>query len=279
MRIFVIALILLIGYQAILSFTHAQPGIGRDNYETNSITSENFRYLSKVPTVLICGSSKTNFFDYEVLGGDLFHFGYGGQGALTSLEILNKSKVLPKLILVEVGDTLQWTADEHCVKLASDNFQVGDICSSLQHRFQPCAQVLFFYNQIFPREAPEAAYRKHLVDVQRQQLSMAVPERRRAQISTNCERAKVLMKTLRARGANVVVFDSPVAAAVADSQYVSEVLTLVKQCFGSSEFEVLTTPAGDWQTRDGTHLMPESGKIYSLWLRKQIERLLGKSSR
>ncbi len=279
MRIFVIALILLFGYQAVLSFTHVLPGIGRDNYESNSITSENYRYLSKIPSVLIVGSSKTNFFDYDVLGNDIFHFGYGGQGALTGLEILNKSPILPKLILVEVGDTLQWPANEQCVKLASDKFQTGDALSALQHRYQPCAELLLLYSKIVPREVPGVEYRDHLVDVQRQQLSMSVPERRRASISKNCDRAKFLMTALRARGANVVAFDAPVANAVANSQYVSEVQMLVKECFGTSDFESLTNPSENWQTRDGTHLMPESGKLYSQWLRKQIDKLLGASSR
>ncbi|MBI2809754.1 MAG: hypothetical protein HYX67_02830 [Candidatus Melainabacteria bacterium] len=275
MRIFVIALILFIAYQAVLGLTHAEPGIGRDNYETNLITSENFRYLPKTPSVLIVGSSKTNFFNYDVLGRDIFHFGYGGGGALTGLEILNKSPVLPKIILVEVGDTLQWPADDHCVKIASDKFQIGDMLSSLQHRYQPCAQILSLFSKHFPRQVPGPEVRKHLVNVQRQQLSMPVPKDRRLEILSNCDRAKFLMSALKERGARVVAFDAPVETDVANSQYVSEVRTLVNQRFSPTDFETLTNPSADWHTRDGTHLMPESGKLYSQWLRKQIERLLG----
>ncbi|MBS1952664.1 MAG: hypothetical protein JST89_00615 [Cyanobacteria bacterium SZAS-4] len=277
MRILVITLFLLIVYQAILGLTHAAPGFGRDNYETNSITSENFRYLPKAPDVLIVGSSKNNFLDYDVLGHDIFHFGYGGQGALTGLEILNKSHVLPKLILVEVGDTLQWPADEHCIKVACDKWQVGDMFSAMQHRYQPCAQILSIHKSWVPRPVPGAASRASLIDVQQKQLSMPVPERRRSEILNNCERAKQLMNSLKARGARVVAFDPPVESSVANSQYVSEVLTLVNQRFAPTDFERLSNPPGDWHTRDGTHFMPESGKLYSLWLRKQIDKLLGDS--
>lgn len=280
MRIFAITLLLLIAYQAVLGLTHVAPGIGRDNYETNSITSENFRYLSKIPEVLIVGSSKTNFLDYDVLGHDVFHFGYGGQGALTGLEILNKSTALPKLILVEVGDTLQWPADEHCIKVACDKWQIGDTLSCMQHRYQPCAQILSIYNKCVPRQVMGPESRAFLINAQQKQLSAPVPERRRPEILNNCDRAKLLMSLLKARGARVVAFDPPVERAVANSLYVSEVLTLVKQRFGPTDFECLTNPPGDWHTRDGTHFMPESGKLYSLWLRKQIDKLLGdKSSR
>ncbi|CAN5458735.1 hypothetical protein BH10CYA1_BH10CYA1_27470 [soil metagenome] len=275
MRIFVFTLILCIAYQALLWLTHAPPGIGRDNYETNSITSENYRYLSKTPAVFIVGSSKTNFFDYDVLGPDIFHFGYGGQGALTGLEILNQRQVLPKLILVEIGDTLQWPSDDHCVKVASDKYQIGDTVSALQHRYQPCAEILWLCDHLFPPQAPSPKSRAYLIKVQQKQLSMSVPEGRRVVILSNCDRAKFLMNSLKARGANVVAFDSPVETDVADSQYVCEVRELVDRRFGSPDFSSLTNPSGNWHTRDGTHFMPESSKLYSLWLRKQIDRLIG----
>lgn len=276
MKIFLLTISILLIYQAALLVSHAEPGLGRDNYETNSITSENFRYLGKIPQAVIVGSSKTNFFDYEILDAEnVFHFGYGGQGALTGLEVLNRSSTLPKLILVEVGDTLEWTADEHCVKLASDDFELGDVLSVFQHRFQPCAIALLFYNKVFPRELPDLDSRQHLIGVRLHDLSMPLNQEKRVAFSNNCEKALVLIDSLQARGVKVVIFDPPVEASVADSRFVSETKAFINKRLADAHLTVLENPEGDWQTRDGTHLMPESGKLYSVWLRSQIEVLLG----
>jgi hypothetical protein len=83
------------------------------------------------------------------------------------------------------------------------------------------------------------------------------------------------MNALKQRGANIVMFDPPIDSDIANSQFVSQVRNLVKERFAAAEFPSLTNPDEEWQTRDGTHLMPESGKLYSLWLREQIDRLLG----
>jgi hypothetical protein len=120
--------------------------------------------------------------------------------------------------------------------------------------------------------------REHLIGIQVEQNSKPLSDDRRQKILINCERAKTLMTNLRNRGASVVMFDSPVEAVVADSPYVAAVSETIHRYFTSTDFALLSNPPGNWQTRDGTHLMPESGKLYSIWLRKEIEALVAKGS-
>jgi hypothetical protein len=274
MKIIVYAIAMVFIYQICLWVTNAAPGSGRDNYEMNYITAENYRYLRKTPGVLLVGSSKPNFLNYDVLGSGIYHVGFGGQGCLVGLQILSKSKELPKVIVVEIGDTLQWSADNRYVEAATSPFEPGDLLSCLQHRYQPCAIALSVYQQMFPRQVPPEDYRQYLISVQQKELTQSFDEGRRKTVLANCEQAKTLMTDLRNRGAKVVMFDPPIEAAVANSQYNSAINKTVREFFAETDFPVLATPAGDWHTRDGTHLKPEDGTRYSIWLRQKLKKFL-----
>ncbi|HEY9732027.1 MAG TPA: hypothetical protein V6C89_08945 [Drouetiella sp.] len=274
MKIVIYTALIFVVYQLLLWISGAAPGQGRDNFEQNCITAENYRYLKKAPEVLIIGSSKTNFLDYHVLKDNVFHTGFGGQSCLIGLEILSKSKVLPRLICVEVGDTLQWPVEPRYVEVASSPFEIGDVLSCLQHRYQPCALLLGLYLQMFPRQLPPEDFRRYLIEIQQLELSGELDQRRRQKVLDGCVQARALMEELRKRGAKIVMIDPPVEDSIAKSRYVSAVVRVVREYFAKTDFQLLTPPPYDWQTRDGTHLKPESGTHYSIWLQQNIQMLL-----
>lgn len=276
MRILLTALALLIVYQVAIVSGVIPTGIGRDNAELNYITSERWRYKSAVPKVMIVGSSKTNFLDYEVLGPHVSHMGFGAQGCLTGLEILNKSTQLPKLLLVEIDETLEWPADKNCVALATEKFNTADIIKPMQHRFEPCAIFLLALNSLLPQNVPSPGTRKHFIAIQEKNLAIPLRTDKRATFTENVLTTQSLIEALKKKGVTVVLFSIPLEQQLQDSQYINEVSAFLDSYFASQHATILTYPTTQTElhTRDGYHLLPESGRTFSAWLNGVIQQNL-----
>jgi len=275
MRILVISLILLTAYQLLIWSGVVAPGIGRDNYQLNVITADRWRYREAEPKAVIVGSSKINFLDYDVLGKDVAHLGFGAQGCLTGLSILNGSKQAPKLVLVEMDDTLQWPSVRRFVLIGTAaEFRAGDIFSALRNEYEPPEILLAGFRNIIGKSPIDPAPREKCIQAQIEALSIPLGDDKKQSILEHAKLAKELIDSLRIKGSQVVLFDPPGESAVAQTRFITEAEACIDPMFDRHSYTWLFNPPGPWTTRDGIHLELDSSSRYSRWLRDQIEGLL-----
>jgi hypothetical protein len=279
MRILFISLLLLTAYQLLIWSGLVAPGIGRDNYQLNVITAERWRYRGAEPKAVIVGSSKINFLDYDVLGKDVAHMGFGALGCLTGLKILNDSKQAPELILVEMDDKLQWPSAKRYLQIGTaTEFRAGDIFSALRNEYELPEVMLAVFKNMIGKSPIDPNLREKCIQAQIELFSGHLLDNTKESLTEHAKQAQELIDSLESKGSRVVLFDPPGESAVAQTRFIAEAKAFVEQLFDRHSHTWLVNPPGPWTTRDGIHLEVDSASSYSRWLRDQIDEQLKERS-
>ena len=270
----------------------ASEGLTQD--QSNQIRSERyFQDSIPTPTLVMVGSSLTTNIRPEYVGPGVYNLGYGGGCACTGLDIIEHSRIQPKVVLVEVDYTLGLGVDHDMVDAITNPIisRIDAAAPILRMEYQPVSVVV---NMLKKREQRklgsvenrdkilsnfDQAIRRRMVKQVVDSKSTPMTEKTRTKLVTQCEALKPVIKKLTDRGIHVVLQMIPGEQQVAETVQSKQSTALILSEFPADQYEWLPAPpARDWATHDGIHLTKEDAGIYGKFVGQQLAKYLGTTS-
>jgi hypothetical protein len=287
------AVLLLIGYQAVLPYFPPHLGLQQWGQHANIRVAQTFLYSpAKATRNVVVGTSLAQTMENQSLGPDYYNLAFGGGSSLAGLEVLRRSGATPALVLVEMNYFYQ----------SADKEFTGDLFSPLSplRRYLPMFReanrpanfvaglTLALINQgrstlnwiqgrmpVGERAEPAgpgATVQKIAPEV----LAVRIRDYEHAlsdkALNDAADRLVSELTALSARGCRCVLFEMPVDPALMDAASARAVRRVALQRFPPHLYGWIPVDrAHSYVTRDGTHLLPSSAQEYARFLARQLK--------
>ena len=216
-----------------------------------------------------------------------------GMSSQTGLEIVEKQKIKPNLLLIELNDTIQKRRSDklntefirnlyhpifywirfHLPIFRQEYQPVSTIVKPLIKALTNEDKVLFrFLEEENSTNKPiDAELIENLIQQQIQTKDYPVSEGSRKVIAEEYEYMKTQIKKFKNEGVRVILMDIPNEKRVKETIMEKQLRELFRELFPKDIYEwIPEPPSRDWKTNDGIHLVTSSAKEYGNFLRTQI---------
>jgi hypothetical protein len=274
-------------YQVLVSGGVLPASDGASLIQNNIVKAQRYVYQDDSDLkMVIVGSSLAANLNVKDIGEGVKSIALGGGASQTGLEIVKRSKIKPRLVLVEINDTITRKID-------------SELLDSLYH------PIFYFLRQYLPMlreeyrpisvfiDSLKSRSKQNLKQMTREALDSLesrnlTPELSQKAIQTtvdiqskplsekdakNMKQEADLMKTQIAEvkkntGAKVVLFDIPLESRVNATLRMQQVRELAKKLFPPDRFEWLPSPKErEWRTNDAIHLIRSDARDFAEFLR------------
>jgi hypothetical protein len=100
-----VAALIVAGYQLVVPRVIPDGGRGHDQWQENLIKAQRLIYRHVSPTTIVVGSSKLARVQFAP-ATNVYNLALNGGGSLTGLEIILRADVRPRVVVVEIGDSI-----------------------------------------------------------------------------------------------------------------------------------------------------------------------------
>jgi hypothetical protein len=246
---------------------------GQNQEETNRIAAETLVDSPVAPRTIIVGSSLAQRIPAEALGTGVSNMALIGEGLVTGLEIVDRSNLVPDLVLVE-SNVLERAANEQLIDQLFE-FPMRQLRPTLKVLQRSRRPLNLMVNLLRggrgdtdygapPPNVLQNLLRDHQADLQ-VPFEPGLLDRRVAEVAK-------LVDDLRARGIVVAFFEMPVDPSLVDLPRSVEIRSALQTRFPPPAYcwIRIALPAPP-QTRDGMHLTQPFAKLAG-------EQLMAKAS-
>jgi hypothetical protein len=266
---------------------------GINGPQSNTIKAQRYIYNQKSDReIVLVGSSITARLDPEYISPQAVSLALLGMSSPTGLQIIEREKVKPKLLLVELSETI----------LKGENYKVsqdfiGNLYQPLfyfirlqfpmfRQEYQPLLSIIQSLikattkeNKISFRFLEEARSTQQidpeliekLIQQQIQAKKNTMSEGVKNAITEESEYIKTKITQLKNAGVRVVLMDVPNEQRVKDTIMEKQLRELFRDIFPENIYEWLPEPPSrEWKTNDGIHLVKSSAKEYANFVRAQL---------
>ncbi|MCC3632320.1 MAG: hypothetical protein JGK04_28815 [Microcoleus sp. PH2017_39_LGB_O_B] len=270
------------------------PSNGINGPQSNTIKAQRYIYNQKFDLeMVLVGSSITARIDPEYISPQAVSLALLGMSSTTGLQIIEREKFKPKLLLVELSETIlkgeKYKANQEFI---GNLYQPVFYFLRLQfpmfrQEYQPASIIIQSFikavtkeNKILFRFLEEANSTQKQIDSElRQKLIQQQIQAKKYPIHTGVKNAiteeseyiKTKITKLKNAGVRVVLMDVPNEQRVKDTIMEKQLRQLFRELFPENIYEWLPEPPSrDWKTNDGIHLVTSSAKEYGNFLRTQL---------
>jgi len=287
LRPLLIFLFLMSFYQVLVSGGVLPASDGASLIQNNIVKAQRYVYQddSELKMVIV-GSSLAANLNVKDIGEGVKSIALGGGSSQTGLEIVKRSKSKPRIVLVEINDTIIRKIDSELLDSLYHPifYLLRQYLPMLREEYRP---ISVFIDSLksrskqnlkqMTREALDSLESRNLtpelsqkaiqttVDIQSKPLS--------EKDAKNMKQEADLMKTQIAEvkkntGAKVVLFDIPLESRVNATLRMQQVRELAKKLFPPDRFEWLPPPKErEWRTNDAIHLIRSDARDFAEFLR------------
>ena len=243
----------------------------QNQYQGNFIFAQGFVYLEKKPSKLIVGSSMATRMKFTKEDG-VYNLAFDGGGPLTGLEIVRRSRFVPKVIYIE-SNVFSMDVDEKFLdKLFTPVlFELRGKIIALQEKYQVLNLVGSFIYRFAGRSQKEKLQQK----VDKALLDKLVSSTLQSSEKFHVDKA-VLEKWhqnidyFRQQGTELLFFEMPNDSRVVNTKGRRSLRTLIKEEFPTIPYIEEYNMKDVYQTRDGTHLTWKSAIAFTEYFRTHI---------
>jgi hypothetical protein len=287
LRPVLIFLFLMSFYQVLVSGGVVPASDGVSVNQSNIVRTQRYLYQDESDLkMVIVGSSLAANLNIKHIGEGVKSVALGGRSSQTGLEIVKRSKSKPRLVLVEINDTIIRKIDselldslyhpifywmrQYLPMLREEYRPVSVFINSLKSRSQQ-------NKKLMSREAldslegrnvtPELTQKAIQTTVDKQSIPLS--EKDAETIKQEADLMKNQIAEIKKNtGGKVVLFDIPQESRVNATLRVKQVRELAKKLFPPDRFEWLPPPKErEWRTNDGVHLIRSDAKDFAEFLR------------
>ncbi len=287
LRPVLIFLFLMSFYQVLVSGGVLPASEGASLIQNNMVKAQRYVYQDDSDLkMVIVGSSLAANLNVKDIGEGVKSIAVGGGASQTGLEIVKRSKSKPRIVLVEINDTIVRKIDSELLDSLYHPifYLLRQYLPMLREEYRPISVFIDSLKnrskqnlKLMTREALDSLESRNLtpelsqkaiqttVDIQSKPLS--------EKDAKNMKQEADLMKTQIAEvkkntGAKVVLFDIPLESRVNATLRMKQVRELAKKLFPPDRFEWLPPPKErEWRTNDAIHLIRSDARDFAEFLR------------
>ncbi|MDB9519609.1 hypothetical protein PN466_21940 [Roseofilum reptotaenium CS-1145] len=269
---------LIIGYQALIFAGLIPPSKGIHQAQANMINAEKYVYKQSVNTQMVMvGSSLTATLKEELMGSNVLNLAMRGGCTQTGLEIVNKKSSPPKILLVEMNETIQREMDRELIDSLYNPFLyfLRMNFPMFRQEYRPVSAFVYALKQWSQGnrqsgQSTDSPLREAQIQRVKAQWAMPLSDETKELI---VEQAKVIQHQLSdvsSNGSRIILFNMPGEPGLDNTVQKQQVRELMKELFPSERFEWLSNPQRSWKTSDGVHLTTDDAQEYALFLKQQL---------
>jgi hypothetical protein len=281
---FLVAILTVGTYQAVIATHHIPPSKGLAIWEDNVIRAQQYAYGGpENPDVVMVGSSLTQNIKASYIGPGVVNLGVSAGDCQTGLQLIRDGRPHPRVVLVEIDDTISRGLDQTVLDYTNGSpiAPLRAHLSALQQQYQPVGVVMEALKAIGrKRMAAQGqgrpvyitpAFHARLVRDMVNQNNQHLTADDRRDLSAAARSIAGDIAALRARGCRVVLVQIPGNPIVAATPRQVDVRALLHSLFPTPQYEWLPDPpARQWQTNDGQHLIRSDAMDYGAYLRQKL---------
>ena len=270
------------------------PSDGVNGSQSNIIKAQRYIYNRKsdIEMVLV-GSSISARLNPDDISERTVSLSMLGMSSQTGLEIFERQKIKPNLLLIELNDTIQKRRKNKLNTEFIENLYHPIfywICfhfPMFRQEYQPVSTIvkplikaLTNEDKVLFRFLEEGSNKNKPIDTEliekliRQQIqakSYPISEQSTKAITEESEYMKIQIKKFKNEGVRVILMDIPNEKRIKDTIMEKQLREIFRELFPKDIYEWMPEPPSrDWKTNDGIHLVTSSAKEYGNFLRTQL---------
>jgi hypothetical protein len=274
-------------YQVLVSGGVVPASDGVSVNQNNIVRVQRYVYQddSDLKMVMV-GSSLAANLNIKHIGEGVKSVALGGRSSQTGLEIVKRSKSKPRLVLVEINDTIIRQIDSELLDSLYHPIFYGmrQYLPMLREEYRPVSVFINYLKsrskqnkKLMSREALDSLEGRNVTPELSQKAIQATVDIQSKPLSEkdakNMKQEADLIKNQIAEikknsGAKVVLFDIPLESRVNATLRKKQVRELAKKLFPPDRFEWLPPPKErEWRTYDSIHLIGSDARDFSEFLR------------
>jgi hypothetical protein len=287
LRPVLIFLFLMSFYQVLVSGGVVPASDGVSVNQNNIVRAQRYVYQndSDLKMVMV-GSSLAANLNIKHIGEGVKSVALGGRSSQTGLEIVKRSKSKPRILLVEINDTIVRQVDSELLDSLYHPifYWMRQYLPMLREEYRPVSVFINYLKtrskqnkKLMSGEAQDSLEGRNVtpglsqkaiqttVDIQSKPLSEKDAETMKQEADLIKNQIAEIKKNT---GAKVVLFDIPLESRVNATLRKKQVRELAKKLFPPDRFEWLPPPKErEWRTYDSIHLIGSDARDFSEFLR------------
>ena len=287
LRPVLIFLFLMSFYQVLVSGGVLPASDGANVNQSNVVKAQRYVHQdeSDLKMVLI-GSSLAAYLNVKDIGEGVKSLALGGGASQTGLEIVKRSKSKPRIVLVEINETIIRKIDSELLDSLYHPifYWMRQYLPMLREEYRPISVFINYLKSRSPqnqermsREAldslegrnvtPELSQKAIQTTVDTQSIPLSEKDVKTLKQEADLMRNQIA-QIKKNTGAKVVLFDIPQESRVNSTIRIKQVRELAKKLFPPDRFEWLPPPKErEWRTNDGVHLIRSDARDFAEFLR------------
>lgn len=276
-------IVLLAFYEGAIRMGHVPPGEGASIAQANVVNQERLAHLRGMVPLVLAGSSLTANLPEGLVTDGAVNAGLRGGSVRTVLQALLRSKIRPKVVLVEMNAYLMRDADATMLEGLFNPITLlaTDSVWAFQQRYSPF--------DVLATGVRRRAYgkggrpeRQVAPAVRQAAIDAALVENRRSLTPWERERLDFALADVRhqienltSRGVVVLLHRIPEEPVVDASVKKREIDAEVLRAFPANRYQWVYPRLGRvWRTNDAEHLIPGDAAAYAISMRSQVQPYL-----
>jgi hypothetical protein len=267
---------------------------GINGPQSNTIKAQRYIYNPKSEReMVLVGSSITARIDPEYISPHAVSLAMLGMSSQIGLEIVEREKVKPSLLLIELSDTIlkgkSFKPHQEFIKnLYHPIFYLIRLYIPMfRAEYQPVSNLAQFLIKIVTNdrkvsfrfleqgnstERPtSSAVIENLIQQQIQAKINPISEGVKRAIFEETKDVKIKIQKFKNEGVRVILMNIPNEKRIEDTIGDKQLRELFRELFPKDVYEWMPEPpSGEWKTNDGIHLVTSSAKEYANFLRTQL---------
>lgn len=280
----IIALILLIAYEAVIRLTHIKWDTSQNDKSANLISAQNFMYNLGDEEIkndtLIIGSSISRKLVTDSLGKNYYNLAFNAWSSYDGLEVVSLTKKKPACLLIEtnvVGN--QQLQQDVTGSLTPVTFYSSQIFKSFQLKNQPVGLLVGGIKEKLKARIDEMRRLKrqnqelynYNISLEKEKQNKPLPD------SEMVKRFTVLQKLIdgfKAQNIQIVFYEIPFDKELENTAIMQQNRKYFRQYFPEEKYKYVQLPAeNNYVYSDGLHLNQESALPYTLYLKGELEKI------
>ncbi len=285
-------LALLITYSLLGSIRLLKPSTGVNQWQSNVIRVQNYAHQQHQKSeIILVGSSIAANIPTELIGDKTITLALNGGCAQTGLEAVIRQAVKPKILLVEINNTIVRKVDRQLIESNYNPilYTVHHYLPSFREEYKPSSQLVLRLEELRSKfkQGDRAAQRpksdrqgttEHS-NLAGQILTQAIQDNSRSlsaaeksNLRTEAQYIKSQIAKLERDGTQVILFNAPGDYQLQNTLAVKQTQVLMKELFPEPNFDwIPAPPPRQWVTGDGVHLIKSDAIVYASFLRDHLK--------
>ena len=254
-----IFVVLFVGYNAYLFLAKPEVSMYQNTNQSNISKVQDYVYGKQYSTVIV-GSSLANTMKQSFFNDDIYNLAFSGGSSLTGLELIKKSGVFPKIILIESNVIFERDADDNMIDKIYQPilWKIKRYMPALQEKYQPLNIMASLIKGSAGKSHEELlnAKRNEKVFENNMKLRLKFINESLSEFERRVSALKRLISYFESKGVKIYFFELPVEKEMQNSlKYEQTKNILLKYKYNCIE---LFSNSELYETSDGIHLIYSS---------------------